>query len=429
MPMKKQNIYKLLSLSVLFTSVFFLTGCTIPFLNQSSADVSLKYESVWEPRGTYADIISKYEETKPNVKIDFTDSSVASIDNYKSDLLNKLRSGEGAPDIMRIHISWIPEFKDFIEPAVYSSEEFEANYYPGVSAAVAEKIVGEDKYLVYGVPLYYDSLVLVYNKAHFAEAGINNPPANWEQFFRAAFFLTKKDATGQIVRSGAAFGSADIEFYTDIFGVLLSNSNIRFPNDLKENDTNLESVLRVLNRSTDWNPDFGNAGNAFVARKASMIIVPSWRVNDILAANKDIDLAVAPLPSASVDNSKIWPTYFIEVVNKKSSSTVEAWNFLRYLSSEESAKDIYSKQSSVRPLPSLPALKGLAGNIDNPILRSLGNYANTANATHLNGQSILFSDRAGNTKCVETVKSYIKSPDANALFKGLDVIKTDCNVK
>lgn len=426
----KTNIYKYLSVLVLSVSVFFLTGCTIPFLSSSSKPITIKYESLWEQKGTYAEVISKYQATSPNVTIDFSDNSSSSIASYKEDLLNKLKSGENVPDIMRIHISWLPEFKEFLEPSVYSAKEFNESYYPGVSASVAEKIIDEENYLVYGIPLYYDSLILVYNKAHFNEAGIKTPPTNWEQFFRAAYFLTVKDSSGTIVRSGAAFGSSDLEFYTDTFGVLLSNANINFPNDLTEESTGIESVLRVLNRSTEWNPNFGNAGNAFVSRKASMIIVPSWRVNDLLTANKDIELGVAPLPSANIENPKIWPTYFVEVVPKKGQNSNESWKFLRFLSSSESASDIYSKQSSVRVLPSLPAIRSLAFDIDiDPILKTLSNYALTSNATHLNGQSIAFSDRAGNTRCVESVKSYIKGNDSKALVEAMSVIKTDCSLK
>ncbi len=432
MPMtnNKNNIYKYLSFSAIFMSFFVLTGCTIPFLNRAPENVTLKYDSLWEPKGTYSDVISKYEESLPNVKIEFTDNSSSSLVSYKEDLLSRLRNSQNVPDLMRIHVSWIPEFKEFLAPTVISSSEFNDTYYPGVNAAVAEKIVGEDNYLVYGIPLYYDSLVLVYNKAHFEEEGIKNPPVNWEQFFRISNFLTKKDSSGKVVRSGAAYGNSELEFYTDIFGVLLANSNLNFPNDLEKESSSLNSVLRVLNRQTDWSPSFGNAGNAFVARKTSMIIVPSWRVNDLLVANPGIELGVAPLPSASIDNPKIWPTYFVEVVPTKAKNPNESWKFLRYLSSEESAKDIYSKQASVRKLPSLPARKSLANYIDiDSNLKTLSNYANNANATHLNGQSIVFSDRAGNNRCVDTLKTYIKATESKDLVEGIGVIKTDCSLK
>ena len=432
MPMNKfkNNIYKYLSFSAIFLSFFVLTGCTIPFLSKAPEKVTLKYDSLWESKGTYADIISKYEGSEPNVKIEYNDNSTSSLTSYKQDLLTRLRSGENVPDIIRIHVSWLPEFKEFLAPTVMSAKDFNDTYYPGVNAAVAEKVVDQDNYVVYGLPLYYDSLVLVYNKAHFDEEGIKSPPVNWEQFFRVASFLTKKDTSGKVVRAGAAYGSSDLEFYTDTFGVLLSNSNLKFPEDLSAESASLNSVLRVLNRQTDWSPTFGNAGNAFVARKTSMIIVPSWRVNDLITANPDIELGVAPLPSASIDNPKIWPTYFVEVVPKKAKNANEAWKFLKYLSSEESAKDIYSKQAVSRKLPSLPARKSLANSIDiDPKLKVLSNYANNANATHLNGQSIVFSDRAGNNKCVDTLKTYIKGTDSKDLVDGMSVIKTDCGLK
>ena len=432
MPMKniKNNLYKYLSFSAIFMSFFVLTGCTIPFLSSAPETVTLTYDSLWEPKGTYADIISKYEGSNPNVKIEFNDNSSSTLVTYKEDLLTRLRTGDRIPDVMRIHVSWLPEFKEFLAPTVIPSEEFNNTYYPGVAASVAEKIVDQDNYLVYGLPLYYDSLVLVYNQTHFEEEGIKNPPVNWEQFFRTASFLTKKDSSGKVVRSGAAYGSPDIEFYTDIFGVLLSNSNLNFPDDLERESSSLNSVLRVLNRQTDWSPSFGNAGNAFAARRASMIVVPSWRVNDLITANPDINIGVAPLPSASIDNPKVWPTYFVEVVPKQAKNPNESWKFLTYLASEESATDIYSKQASTRKLPSLPAIASLASSIEiDSKLKVLSDYARTANATHLNGQSIVFSDRAGNARCVDTVKSYIRGTESAGLVQGLSVIKTDCALR
>jgi ABC-type glycerol-3-phosphate transport system substrate-binding protein len=53
-----------------------------------------------------------------------------------------------------------------------------------------------------------DSMVLYYNKDMFNAAGIVAPPTTWQEFQDDVKKLTLVDATGNIVRSGAAIGTA-----------------------------------------------------------------------------------------------------------------------------------------------------------------------------------------------------------------------------
>jgi ABC-type glycerol-3-phosphate transport system substrate-binding protein len=430
--MKKTNTYKILTLSLLSFCLYFMTGCTIPFLSSAPSNITLVYESLWEKSGTYEDVFANYKKTNSYANIDFQDRTATDITAYKADLLDRLKNNRDVPDVIRVHVSWLPEFKDYLAPApseLFSKESIDTNYYPSVSSLVVYKDASSNFY-IYGVPLYYDQLNLVYNKAHFNEAGYKAAPVTWEQFFRYSYFLTKKDASNQVIRSGAAFGDKNIEFYTDIFGLLLGNANLEFPKSISTPSDSLESVVRVLNRSTDWNPSFQNSGNALVSGRASMAILPAWRVDDLLRANKDLSLGVAPVPSSRQDRPMNWPSFFVEAVPANSKNPSESWKLIKHMSSEESAKSIYSKQASTRRLPSLPALKNLSTtlNID-PLLKDIALDAANSTSGIGAGYSFVMSDRSGNTPCVDSLKKVLGQNQLNLIIESYASITQSCGLK
>lgn len=407
--MKNFNLYKYGTLSILSVMLLNMTGCTIPFLDQTPKPVTLRYESLWESEQTYADVFNNYKNSNPNVSVSFQDRSSVDLQAYKKDLLDRLSTNRDVPDVIRIHSSWLPLFQRYLAPApteLFSKEFVDQNYYPSLSSIIIYKTQDGSQSYVYGVPLYYDQLNLVYNTSHFSEASLT-PPVTWEQFFRSASLLTKKDLDGKIARSGAAYGSQDLEFHSDTFGFLMGNAGLKFPNFEEDNLSALTSVLRVLNRNTDWNPEFVNSGNAFASRRASMVIAPAWRINDILASNPTIEIDITGMPSSRQDNPQNWPSFYLEVVPANSPNSLEAWKLLKHMSSEASAQDIYSKQSSIRVLPSLPALKTLADKIElNPILKKMSRDALTSRSAYGDNLNHLLSDRAGNDECISLVLGF-----------------------
>lgn len=426
----KFSFYKFGVVLLLLFPLFFMTGCTvnIPFVNQPSSEpYSLSYESLWESEGTYSDIFNKFKEQNPLATINYNNNSQIRVSVYKEDLITRLKSGQNVPDVIRIHISWLEEFKPYLQGEVFPQAEFDNKYYPGVASAVAEKVVDKPEYLVFGLPMYYDALVLVYNKDHFTESGIRAVPTTWEQFFNTASQLSRKDEAGTILRSGASFGNQDLEFYTDIFGYLLSSTGLVFPDGLNGDLDTLRSVLRVLNRSTDWNTSFANSGTSIASRNSSMAILPMWRVNDIITSNSTLNLGIAPLPQADIANPVIWPTYYIDVVPKASKNSKNSWNLLKFMASDESTQSIYSKQASTRRLPSLPAVADFPNKTQvDPFLKELSSYAKTATSPHFDGSAVVFSDRAGNDFCVERIKATIVNNNAEALINSLPLIQEVC---
>ena len=66
------------------------------------------------------------------------------------------------------------------------------------------KTAGEVDGKLYWVPFNVSVPVLYLNESHLKEAGISGPPRMWDEFFKYARALTKRDADGKVVRNGLA---------------------------------------------------------------------------------------------------------------------------------------------------------------------------------------------------------------------------------
>lgn len=123
------------------------------------------------------EIIPAFEAEYPNIKVD---AVVQPYDEFRRQLIISLNAGT-APDLARIDILWAAEFGD--TGALVAMEEF-----------VPDWDTYKDKFLpgplatnyfnghYYGLPLDTNTRVLIYNKAMFAEAGIEAPPATLDEF-------------------------------------------------------------------------------------------------------------------------------------------------------------------------------------------------------------------------------------------------------
>ena len=68
---------------------------------------------------------------------------------------------------------------------------------------------------VYSVPFQRSTVIMFYNKAAFAEAGLDpeHPPANWQEMREDARRLTKKDADGRVSRWGIEIAGGDQPYW------------------------------------------------------------------------------------------------------------------------------------------------------------------------------------------------------------------------
>ncbi len=426
--------FKLIALAVL--SPLILTACSVSdlpvigkfFAKKDSANVATPVEltmwGLWEPKDLIGSVNNEYKKEKPNVSINYEERSVVgSLKNYKDSVFTRLSEGT-APDIIVVHNTWVPFLRDNLAPAPDGVVNAEA-FYPVAKAWGSSA----DQKSVYAVPLSYDGLALVYNRDMFTEANLSAPPTSWEEFRQMAVALTKRDKDGVISQAGAAIGTANnIEHFSDILGLFFSQASVKVPDDLNSKAA-ADALTFYTNFATQekvWSDVLPQSVEAFADRKVAMAFVPSWEVLNILARNPQINMGVASVPKAlDLEGRAIdvnWGSFWMVAVSKSSKNPAVAWDYLRFLTTEDTQRKLFSEGSKVRAFGQPYALKSLQSELS-------GNaYLDTYLRSGDTAKSGVFASRAGNDKEVDALKTAVNSVIAGeaaekALITTQDVIK------
>src|SRR3989344_444688 len=123
---------------------------------------------------------------------------------YETELLDALASGRG-PDVFMIHSSWLPKHFNKLIPV--SEEQLSLKAFKALYPTVVAQDFAPDGF-IYALPLSLDTLALLYNRDMFDSAGVATPPKNWKEFEEAVKKLRRLDASGRLVRAGAAIGGS-----------------------------------------------------------------------------------------------------------------------------------------------------------------------------------------------------------------------------
>ena len=199
----------------------------------------------------------------------------------------------------------------------------------------------------------YDGLVLYYNTEILQTAGVE-PPTTWSELKQLASELSvpadvDERRNGNIQRSGLAIGNAtNVDHFADVLALLiLQNGGDPGEPAFTEVRDALVFYTNFVAEDAVWNSNLPSSTVAFARGEAAMMLAPSWRAHEILALNPDLQFDTAPLPQLSEEQVS-WANYWAEGVNDLSENKTEAWNFLKYLTSADVMKKLYSSQSQVR---------------------------------------------------------------------------------
>lgn len=331
--------------AVIFLVIFVLIIKAVFGGKGAKKQVNLTYWGLWEDKEVVQPLIELYQQKNPNIKISYEKMSP---ENYREKLVVRSKSGQG-PDIFRFHNTWLPEIKEVVAPlpqSIMAKSEFEKTFYP-----VQQKDLKVDNYY-YGLPLEIDGLVLVYNKNLFSKAGIAAAPTTWDDITDMVPKLTVKDRQGQLITSGIALGtSSNIEDFSDIFGLLLVQNGGSIT---KLNSEEAAGALEIYRKFAEdpqgyWSDAMPNSTTAFIQEKVAMIIVPSWEILTIKAANPDLTIKVLPVPAVPGGSSSSIANYWVEGVSRFSKNQIEAWKFLRFLTEKENLTKLYEMETKFRP--------------------------------------------------------------------------------
>lgn len=314
-----------------FLVILLLVRSVLPRLSKpkTAAVVSLTYWGLWEPETIMTEMVEAYRKDHPNVAITYVRQSPK---DYRERLQSSLAKGEG-PDIFRWHNTWLPQLKNELAPlpgSVYSAGEFDATFFP----AAKKDVYAAGSY--YGIPLEFDALALFINEDIFSQNPGLKVPTTWDNFRQTALTLTQRDSRGQVIRGGAAMGTAsNVDNFSDILGLMILQNGGDPGKPAEETASSaLKFYTLFVKQDRSWSEALPNSTLSFATGKAAMMLAPSWRAIEVAQTNPKLNFKLYPVPQLPGTNVA-WATYWIEGVAKKSANQAAAWEFLKYLSSPE----------------------------------------------------------------------------------------------
>jgi len=328
----------------------------------ATGPVTVTYWGMWEDEKVLKPVFDKYREKNPNVTIIYEKRDPS---DYITWLEGRATHDKG-PDIFRFHNTWVPHLRnlDLFAPLpneIISVSDFEKTFHK----IHQQDLKFNNRY--YGIPLYVDGLVLLYNPELLKAAGISGPPTQFAgDLLEITQQVTVKGVDGPLT-AGIALGiTENVEHYSDIFGMIfllnilekqddLSNSwatkalaKVTSDQDLMARGGEAIQIYREFAERGYWGSNMANSIDAFSGGKVAMIFAPTWQIPVIRAKNQDFRFAVAPVPEGLQGRKVTVSNYWAEGVSKYSKNQTEAWKLLKFMSEADNLEILFKSQTQNR---------------------------------------------------------------------------------
>jgi multiple sugar transport system substrate-binding protein len=282
-------------------------------------------------------LVEAFEREHPGFPVHYEPITAS----YMDKLLLMLGTGT-APDVVMVESFWIPQFAAY--GLLLPLDEF-VRRDPGLAVedfepALLEAFLGDGR--LYALPKDYSTLALFFNPAMFAEAGLHEPPATWEEFAADARRLTRdSDGDGLIDR----YGYAHAEMLEYSLPFVWQNRGEYFDGAGRPVFTEpafaeaLEFLQRLkLDGYAVLPTDVGAAWSmdAFGRERAAMAISGLWAVNFMKDTFPETPYRVAPLPAGKERASVAFVVGY--AIPKTAREPERAWRLLRYLTGPKGAR-------------------------------------------------------------------------------------------
>jgi multiple sugar transport system substrate-binding protein len=365
---KSTYLYSFVAPVILTVSLFGLAAALPGCKEKPFQKVELEFWGVFDDSDIYQPLILDFNEKFSHIKIKYYKKN---FQTYEKELLEAMASGRG-PDILMLHNSWVPRYLNKVQIApveLITLKEVRDNFVD----VVYDDFVTNNS--LFALPLSVDTLALYYNKDIFNTVGIAQPPQTWEEFREAVKKLTIVDEKGDIVRAGAAIGTAyNINRSTDILSLLMLQSGARMINKQKTKAVFDESVLlegkafypgqRALEFYTDfanplksvytWNSRLHYSIDAFYEGQTAMMLNYSYHIPTIRAKSPYLNFGISAMPQIKTAQKDVnYANYWGLAVSRNSSNSKEAWQFIVWLTNSENARrylEITKKPTARRDL-------------------------------------------------------------------------------
>lgn len=332
-------------------------------------------------------VIEEYQKINKGVRIDFTPFDDAQT--YEKTLLNALATGK-APDIIAFHNTWLTKHYDKIIPipeTVFSLSALQ-QLFPQVVEQDFVLRQAQDKSSIAALPLYIDTLALLYNKDAFDAKSISLPPTTWQTFQNLVPYLREVNLLNQITKPASAIGGSEknIDNASDLLNLLMMQFGGKMIDDYGKTSFGREGLpalnfyLQFSNPNSPyytWNENLRYSLNSFSDGSTAMIFNYASRIPLIKAKNPYFNVGIAPMPQPfDVAQGKPinYADYWGLSVSNQSRQSDLAWNFILFAAANPQTAEIYL-QAAKKP----PALRSLIQKyINDPELGVFSRQALTA---------------------------------------------------
>ncbi|MCX6757580.1 MAG: extracellular solute-binding protein [Candidatus Nomurabacteria bacterium] len=258
--------------------------------------------------------LNYYAMNNPNIVIKYIQKDPTTFDQ---ELLEALAASAG-PDMFILPDNLIFHYKNKIMPIPYIS--FPASSFNSTFAQSGEIYLNNNGILA--LPLTIDPMVMYYNRNILDANNIPNPPVYWDDLSNLVPTLTKKDSSGNIIKSTIALGQfANIEHAKDILATIFMQAgnpivlrkNEAFYSTLSElSFGNLEETLNFytnfsnpINSFYSWNASLPNSRNYFSSDNLAFYFGYASELASLSAKNPNQNFAVSAIPQIKSSNFKL----------------------------------------------------------------------------------------------------------------------------
>lgn len=329
-------------------------------LNTNNGGVAVTPVVMW---GTLSSpTVNKYIDTvlegkKDSLRINYVQKDPKT---YEKDIIEAIADGAG-PDIAMISEDMV--FKNInkfatVPYATYPLRDFKDQFIDASSIFLqTDGIIA--------IPFIVDPMVMYWNKTHFVNAGIVNPPTEWTQFSDNVSKLTKKDSNFNVTQSGTALGEyQNIVHAKDILSMLFIQAGVpivakktsgEYGSALYFNSQSSEKAPAVValsfytdfanpsKESYSWNKSLKPSRDAFISGETSIYFGFASELSGINLKNPNLNFDVSKVPQIpNTARRSVFAKMYGLAVLKSSKSQLSALTQIFTLTSKDSIASLTS---------------------------------------------------------------------------------------
>lgn len=381
----KKRCRKLLAMGLVVTMALSLVACGGIKDSKKTSKSGKKEITIWVREQLDAPIkavIEQYNKQSDGVEVKAT----VYPDKEFADQLTLALSSGTAPDIVSLDDVFTPYYESIGALADITEEYNKLEYKDQFSEGMLK--LGKYEGKQYAIPFAPDVSVLLYNKVHFKEAGIDESkgPETWEQLGGVAQKLTTADRFGYTYAGGEG-GSQMFTFMPYVWGNggdILDDAGKESLLDTPESIEALDFYDKLTNEYKVTPPgaptySWSESQDAFLTGKASMAVLGAGQVYDFITNHPEVDFGVSLIPKNEGKEHSSFCGGDNIAITEQSKNKEEAWDFIEFALSEEAQVEVFAKNGL------LPARLDMFENKyfeENPEFKVLGEALKCATAPY-----------------------------------------------